>query len=425
MINVPIDEIIVGERFRKEYKDIPSLAESIKQHGLLQPIVIADDKRLIAGGRRLEACKHAGLSTIPAVFRSEVDELTLRELELEENIQRDNLTWLEQSNLTAEIDRLKRLKYGDGSSNLNQTTENEGWTVYDTAEAINKSTGTVSLDLTAARVVEMVPELADEPDRNAAISKFDKWLEKLEREWAVRTGDLKDDNVYNGDCLDVLKTLPAASVDLVLLDPPYGTDVDSLNQGVTHTDTHFDDSTLSAIKLLKKMLPELARVLKPNGHIYCFAGLKAFDTGIDGIKQPLYAMFATMFEKAGFSPDYIPLAWIKNTAGLVEFDYRYAFAWEPILFISYKEMRSFPKRRTNVFEFASATNKVNLAQKPDDLYAELIQMSTQPGEVVLDPTAGSGRSVVVAKNLGRRYIAIEKDRNQYNEILRALGEENP
>jgi ParB-like chromosome segregation protein Spo0J len=62
---IRIDDVIVGERFRKELGDIEALAQSIKELGLLQPIAVDEKGNLIAGHRRLEACKSLGWTDIP------------------------------------------------------------------------------------------------------------------------------------------------------------------------------------------------------------------------------------------------------------------------------------------------------------------------------------------------------------------------
>ena len=65
MPDIPIDDIIIGTRFRGDVGDITQLAESISDIGLLHPIVLDSDNRLIAGLRRIEAYKHLGLASIP------------------------------------------------------------------------------------------------------------------------------------------------------------------------------------------------------------------------------------------------------------------------------------------------------------------------------------------------------------------------
>jgi ParB family chromosome partitioning protein len=60
-----IAEIVVAQQIRHDLGDIPTLAESIKRFGLLRPVLITVDGRLIAGRRRLEACKLLRWETIP------------------------------------------------------------------------------------------------------------------------------------------------------------------------------------------------------------------------------------------------------------------------------------------------------------------------------------------------------------------------
>jgi ParB/RepB/Spo0J family partition protein len=87
--NIPIDQIKVGDRFRKDLGDINTLAASIAELGLLQPIVLDEQNRLIAGHRRLEACKILGWTEIPA------NVLNLKDIvkgEVAENLVRKSFT---------------------------------------------------------------------------------------------------------------------------------------------------------------------------------------------------------------------------------------------------------------------------------------------------------------------------------------------
>jgi len=60
-----ITDILIGHCYRQDLGDIRELAESIREVGLLRPLLITTDNRLIAGRRRLEACKLLGWETIP------------------------------------------------------------------------------------------------------------------------------------------------------------------------------------------------------------------------------------------------------------------------------------------------------------------------------------------------------------------------
>src|ERR1700730_2928915 len=68
MTKLPITKIRVRNRYRKKLGDIESLAASIKDLGLLHPIVVRPDGRLIAGERRLAACKRLGWKTVPVTY---------------------------------------------------------------------------------------------------------------------------------------------------------------------------------------------------------------------------------------------------------------------------------------------------------------------------------------------------------------------
>lgn len=106
-MNLKISSIKIGSRVRDDYGDMESLANSIKEHGLLHPIVVDSDYNLIAGGRRLLACERIGWTEIEVKMLDNISERELRVLELEENIRRKDLTALEKSKNLVELAELK------------------------------------------------------------------------------------------------------------------------------------------------------------------------------------------------------------------------------------------------------------------------------------------------------------------------------
>ena len=106
-MQVPIKDIIVRKRIRREMGDIEGLAESLKRYGQITPIVISNKNVLIAGGRRLAAAKHLGWRTINAIISETSDELERLELEVEENVQRRDFTMEEVAEATKKIYRLQ------------------------------------------------------------------------------------------------------------------------------------------------------------------------------------------------------------------------------------------------------------------------------------------------------------------------------
>ncbi len=103
VLEVDIESIIPNPyQPRKKFKDdaLQDLAESIKQHGILQPIVVvsAGDKyQIIAGERRFRASKIAGLKKVPVILKDDKSEKEQLELAILENIQREDLTPLERA----------------------------------------------------------------------------------------------------------------------------------------------------------------------------------------------------------------------------------------------------------------------------------------------------------------------------------------
>ncbi|WP_320978243.1 ParB N-terminal domain-containing protein [Hungatella effluvii] len=102
-----IKDVKIGQRVRDEYGDMQALADSIREHGLLHPIVVDSDYNLIAGCRRLLACERIGLKEIEAKVLEDISEKELRVLELEENIRRKDLTELEKSKNLVELAEIK------------------------------------------------------------------------------------------------------------------------------------------------------------------------------------------------------------------------------------------------------------------------------------------------------------------------------
>lgn len=95
--NIPINDIVVGKRLRKDLGNIEDLAESIQKHGLLHPLTVDDSLTLIAGERRLRAMQSLGFEEVPIRRWQSLGAEDRRLIELEENIRRKDLTELERS----------------------------------------------------------------------------------------------------------------------------------------------------------------------------------------------------------------------------------------------------------------------------------------------------------------------------------------
>ncbi len=109
-MRVSISDIKVRKRIRKENGDIEGLMESLRTHGLLNPIVISEKYELIAGFRRFTAAKNLGWETIPATMVDARQKLKRLEMEMEENIQRLDFSEEEIYEGIAVLERYKNPK---------------------------------------------------------------------------------------------------------------------------------------------------------------------------------------------------------------------------------------------------------------------------------------------------------------------------
>ena len=106
-MHVGIEKIVIRKRVRKNLGDLSSLMESLKRHGLLNPVVINSRNELVAGHRRTEAARRLGWQTIEVRVVDSDDEADLVEMEIDENTQRKNLTTDELAEAYLRLDRMR------------------------------------------------------------------------------------------------------------------------------------------------------------------------------------------------------------------------------------------------------------------------------------------------------------------------------
>jgi ParB family chromosome partitioning protein len=97
MESMGISQIIIEDRCREDLGDIEGLADSISRVGLLHPIIVDEANRLVAGQRRLEACRSLDWETVPVRRYAELTDDERLAIEIEENRSRKDLTPEERS----------------------------------------------------------------------------------------------------------------------------------------------------------------------------------------------------------------------------------------------------------------------------------------------------------------------------------------
>lgn len=214
------------------------------------------------------------------------------------------------------------------------------------------------------------------------------------------------EKLYLGDCLEVMKSIPDKSIDMVLVDPPYKVisggnkskeagwhgSVLEKNDGkiFKHNDIKFSD-----------YLPQLFRILKEGSHCYVMVNFINLNELLIESK------------KAGFEQHNL-LVWEKNNKVLSRWYMKNA---EYILFLYKKPAKKINNIGTpTILKANNPRNKIHPTEKPVELLEIMINNSSKENEIILDCFAGSGTTGVACKNTNRQFILIEKD-PEYCKII--------
>jgi len=247
-------------------------------------------------------------------------------------------------------------------------------------------------------------------------------------------GELATNTVILGDCIESLKKLPSKSVDLVFADPPYNLQLggDLLrpdNSKVDAVDDEWDrfESFETYDRFTKEWMSECQRVLKDDGALWVIGSYhNIFRVG--AILQTLgfWILNDIVWRKSNPMPNFKgtrftnaheTLIWAAKGRG----SRRYTFNYDAM------KMANDDLQMRSDWTFPLCTGEERLkdengvkahpTQKPEALLRRVILASTKPGDIILDPFFGTGTTGAAAKQLGRRFIGLERDEG-YAKIAR-------
>lgn len=203
--------------------------------------------------------------------------------------------------------------------------------------------------------------------------------------------------IFNGDCMKILPTLEANSVDAVITDIPFG-EVNRETNGLRK----FDKGLADIVDFdLIAMAKELDRVCK--GSFYVFCGVQQLGKLDEYWISQGYSRRSLIWEKTNPSPVNGQHVWISGIEHI-------SFAKKPgATFNAFC--------RNCVIRCEKGSNKTHPTQKPIKLIRDLISVATNPSDVVLDPFLGSGTTAVACVELGMKCIGIEKNEEYFNNSV--------
>ncbi len=250
------------------------------------------------------------------------------------------------------------------------------------------------------------------------------------------------DRILRGDCIEQLKSLPNASVDLVFADPPYNLQLEgALNRPdqslVDAVDDDWDkfSSFADYDAFTKAWLTEAQRVMKPNATLWVIGsyhnifrvGAIMQDLGFWILNDVIWRKANPMpnFRGRRFTNAHETMIWASRNASSKGYTFHYdalKAANEDTQVRSdwYLPLCTGGERLKN-----SKGSKVHPTQKPEQLLARVILSSSNPGDVILDPFFGTGTTGATAKRLGRHFIGIERDADYANAASARIAAVEP
>lgn len=204
IVTVNINDIVIGERIRKVFseEELSSLKESIDKDGLLQPIVINQDNKLIAGHRRYACCKELGHKTIQARRIETKGELHEALIEIRENVEREDFTFSEKMRAAEVIEPIILKKAEERMKNKNASNLTEFG--IDLEKGKTRDIMGKILDLGSGKTYEQAKKVWEAKDKNL-LTKLNENKIKINRAYTLVAGKKPKKAVPEADAAAVVK----------------------------------------------------------------------------------------------------------------------------------------------------------------------------------------------------------------------------
>ena len=434
ILKLPLSSIqIPPYRQRKEIEGeaLGDLMASIEANGLLQPIVIrtAPDgtHTLVAGHRRLSAlanlagmgqeCKFGGGILLqgfaPCVSLGDLDPLAAEEAELEENIRRVDLSWEEKAIATSRIANFRKQKAQNFGTPLP--------TIGDISEEVRGSSDDAATQRTRQEII-LAPHLAAGAEYlKGQPSLKEAWKAHLREEQRLQnlalglqvgaTFGAHSHTLIRIDCLEWLRACPAGQFDVILTDPPYGIGASDFGDagGRLVSQTHnYDDSKYGWENLIGALGAHWYRVAKDQAHLYVCCDIDGFHYARDWLQRVGWNVHRTPIVNYKVDGNRVP--WPQHGPQR---------KWELVLYAE-KGRKPVTRIYPDVIETKGDDNLGHGAQKPVELFVNLLKRSIKPGDSVLDCFGGTGTILVAAHSLQCRATCIEQDPAYYGIAAKRL-----
>jgi DNA modification methylase len=388
--------------------------------GLLHPPVLRRSPSglvLVAGERRLRAiteifelggtfwynlcCFTGEGGEIPYTDLGELSPLEAKEAELEENIRREDLTWQERVTAESELLELRRAQ-SEGSGSFPAPS--------DIAKELGARPDTIAKNIMLARNLHR-PEVSEAKSPKEAVKALRR-VEESERNVGLAQALGKEflgskHTLVNGDAIEWMKRQIPGTYDVICTDPPYGMGADEFgDSGGGAAGAHFyEDDAESAYTLLHALVDYGLRLAKPDAHLYVFCDFDKF--------YDLRGMITNSADSPGWRVFRTPLIWYKPSAFRAPWPEQGPQRKYECILYAVKGGLKCARLGGDVITCPPDTNLGHQAQKPVELYRDLLSRSVRPGMKVLDPFCGTGPIFPAAHSLSAIATGVELDPAAY------------
>lgn len=202
--------------------------------------------------------------------------------------------------------------------------------------------------------------------------------------------------VLHGDCIEIMSSLPANSVDFILTDPPYLVNYKDREGRSIRNDIQAD--------WLRPAFAEAYRVLKQDSFMIAFYGWTQVDRFFDAWRSAGFRIVGHLVFRKQYT----------SKARFLKYQHEQAY-------LLAKGKPALPEQPiSDVVDMPYSGNKLHPTQKPVPALKSLIEAFARQDDLVLDPFCGCGSTLLAAKILKRRYLGIELDEQYYAAALKRL-----
>lgn len=430
MQTIKLDLIQVPDQRQRSKTDPSKLSDlktSILSEGLFHAPILTEGNILVAGATRLAAIRdlysegksfyynreQVPLGEVPFTFTHKTDEASIFKIELEENLRREALSPIDEAQALA---RLHELQCNAAPVLFPGTDIKAKVTFQDTAKALGEITGapktTDAQRISDSILVDKfkdVPEVKNAKTFSEAVRLAKKNAERVFREVLGRVdqGPLETrHHIALGDCKDLLPVVKDGVVDVIIADPPYGIGADTFGEQ-SKIGHEYKDDQQAFYSVLEALLKNVNRICKPDAAMFIFLDILQFETLRFNFSSSSFNEID--MEAAGWYIWPTPLFWHKPNRGHAPQPKRGPSRHYEAILYAIRGNREVRKVGSDVLSFPVPDNRGHAAGKPVDLYYELLSWIAYPGDVVLDPCAGSGPVIEAANRLDCSAIAFERD----------------